>query len=130
MAKKVTIDNLGDAIKDILDEYAGEVNDNLAVITKKIGQKGAQALRNESKSKFDGSKYASGWTYSVDKQRLYTTVTIYNSKQPGLAHLLENGHVKANGTGRYGFWEGIQHIYPVEQELIASYEGEVINALN
>ena len=129
MAKKVTVDNLQEAINDILEEYAGDVQSNIDVITKKIGQKGVQALKNQTKSTFEGKTYASGWTYTAYKERLYTTVVIHNKKQAGLAHLLENGHVKAHGTGRYGQWAGRKHIEPVETALIAEYEREVIQTL-
>ena len=129
MAKKVTIDNLPEAISDILEEFAGDVQNNVDAVTKKIGQKGVQALRTQTKATFEGKKYASGWTYTAFKERLYTTVVIHNKKQAGLAHLLENGHVKANGTGRYGQWEGRKHIEPVEKELVAQYEREVTQAL-
>ena len=125
MAKKVTLNNLNEAIKGILDEYADDIQGNLDVITQKIGQKGVQALRNQTKATFNGKTYASGWSSTVEKQRLYTAVTIHNKKQAGLAHLLENGHVKANGTGRYGSWSGISHIKPVEEQLIVEYEREV-----
>lgn len=125
MAKKVTIDNLQSEINNIMQSYADDVQANIDVITKKIGQKGAQALRNESKSTFDGEKYAKGWGVTVEKTRLYTTVIIHNKKQAGLAHLLEHGHVKANGTGRYGRWDGRTHIAPIETQLIAQYEREV-----
>lgn len=125
MAKKVTIDNLQSEIDKILDEYADDLQANINKVTKKIGQKGVQALRNQSKATFDGKTYASGWTATTEEHRLYTTVIIHNRKQAGLAHLLENGHVKANGTGRYGMWNGREHIAPVEQELVATYEREV-----
>lgn len=125
MAHKVTFENLQSEIDKILQEYADEVQTNLDVITRKIGQKGAQAVRNEAKSKFDGDKYAKGWGVTVEKSRLYTTVYIHNKKQAGLAHLLEHGHVKANGTGRYGYWDGRTHIAPIEKQLIAQYEREV-----
>lgn len=125
MAKKVTIDNLQSEINNIMQSYADDVQANIDVITKKIGQKGAQALRNESKSTFNGEKYAKGWGVTVEKTRLYTTVIIHNKKQAGLAHLLEHGHVKANGTGRYGRWDGRTHIAPIETQLIAQYEREV-----
>ncbi len=135
MAKKVTVDNLDTEIKKILDQYADDVQGNLDTITKQIGQKGAAALRNQSKSTFpDGKKYASGWTATTEKNRLYTVVTIHNKKQAGLAHLLEFGHVSANGTGR-GYVtdkapvKGREHIAPVEQELILQYEREVKAAL-
>ena len=129
MGKKVTIDNLQCAIDEILDDYEGQIYENLDEITKQVGQKGVEALKNSSKQAFDGKKYASGWAMVQEKNRLYTTVTIYNKKQAGLAHLLENGHVKANGTGRYGFWEGKEHILPVEEKLVEEYESEVVNSL-
>lgn len=129
MGKKVTIDNLQSAIDEILDDYEGQIYENLDEITKQAGQKGVEALKNSSKQAFDGKKYASGWAMVQEKNRLYTTVTIYNKKQAGLAHLLENGHVKANGTGRYGFWEGKEHILPVEEKLVEEYESEVVNSL-
>ena len=125
MAKKVTVDNLQSAIDDILDEYAGQVYENLDEITQRIGKKGVEALKNTSKDTFNGKKYASGWAMTAEKNRLYTTVIIHNKKQAGLAHLLENGHVKANGTGRYDFWDGKEHILPVEERLVSEYESEV-----
>ena len=129
MAKKITVDNLQAAINDILEEYQGQVYENLDQITRMIGQKGVEALKNSSKSAFSGKKYASGWAMLAEKSRLYTTVIIYNKKQAGLAHLLENGHVKANGTGRYGQWDGIEHILPVEEKLVDEYESEVVQNL-
>jgi glutamine synthetase type III len=129
MAKKVTVDNLQEAINDILDEYQDKVYENLDEITQRIGKKGVEAVKNASKDTFNGKKYASGWAMQAEKNRLYTTVVIYNKKQAGLAHLLENGHVKANGTGRYGQWDGRSHILPVEEKLIEEYESEVANNL-
>lgn len=124
-SRKVTIDNLGSEIKKILDEYAGNVDENVDEITKKVGKKGAQTLKNESLAKFKDSKkhkkrYGQTWTSKAEKKRLYTTVTIYNS-QPGLPHLLEYGHASRNG----GRVMGQEHISPVEQQLIAEFEREV-----
>lgn len=129
MGKRVTIDNLQSAIDEILKEYADDLQANLDIVTKKIGQKGAQALKNQSKTTFNGKKYASGWGTTVEKQRLYTVVYIHNKKQAGLAHLLENGHVMANGTGRYGQWDGRKHIAPVEEQLVSEYTREVVNQI-
>lgn len=129
MAKKVTVDNLQDAIKDILDEYSDQIYENLDEITQRIGKKGVEAVRNSSKEAFNGKVYASGWGMTVEKNRLYTSVIIHNKKQAGLAHLLEHGHVKANGTGRYGQWDGVEHLLPVEEKLIDEYESEVVRNL-
>lgn len=129
MAKKVTVNNLQDAIKDILDDYGDQAYENLEEITQRIGKKGVEAVRNSSKEAFNGKVYASGWGMTVEKNRLYTSVIIHNKKQAGLAHLLEHGHVKANGTGRYGQWDGVEHLLPVEEKLIDEYESEVVRNL-
>ena len=126
---KVNVDNLDSAIEKILQEYGDEVSANLDEITKKIGQKGAQALRNESLKDFPDSKkhkkrYGQTWTSTVTRNRLYTTVTIYNS-QAGLPHLLEYGHVLRAGGRTIGQVPGKEHIEPVEQKLILEYEKEV-----
>lgn len=123
--KKVTLDNLGSEIKKILDEYEGEVLESLDVVTEKITKKGALALKNESLSKFPDSKkhkkrYGSDWTQKKDKKRLYTKGIIY-SRQPGLPHLLENGHASPNG----GRVPGRAHIAPIEEVLIREFESEV-----
>lgn len=127
--KKVTLDTLGEELNKILDEYAGDIESNLDEITKRVGKKGALALKNESLAAFPDSKkhkkrYGSTWTSRADKQRLYTTVTIYNS-QPGLPHLLEYGHASRSG----GRVQGKAHISPVEEKLILEFEREVESKL-
>jgi len=126
---KVTVDNLAEELKKILDDYGDEVSENLDKITRDIGKKGAQALKNESLGKFPASgkhkkRYGDTWKTEVTKRRLYTTVTIYNS-QAGLPHLLENGHASVNG----GRVPGKTHIAPIEQKLILQFEKEVTSKL-
>lgn len=133
MAKKVTLENLGAEVEKILKKYEGEVEKNLDIVTRKIGQKGAQALRNESLAAFPDSKrhkkrYGATWTSRVEKKRLYTKVIIYNS-QAGLPHLLENGHALVSGGRRVGSVEGRKHIEPIEEKLVEEYEQEVIDRL-
>lgn len=130
MGKKVTIDNLASEITKILQEYENEVDENLDQIVKKIGKKGAQALRNESLDMFPASgkhkrRYGSTWKTTTERRRLYTLVTIHNA-QPGFPHLLEYGHVVSNGTGRnLGQASAHPHIAKVETRLIREFETEV-----
>lgn len=119
MAKtgKVSADNLGDAIRDILDEYAEDVQGNLDQITKRVAQKGVQALRSAS-GVFKGSgKYKSGWSVDITTNRLGTTAHIWNKKTPGLPHLLEYGHANVGG----GRTPGREHIAPVEEALVREF---------
>lgn len=125
---KVTIDNLASEIEKIMESYGDEVSKNMDEIVRKVGQKGAQALRNESKSTFGTNDYPKSWTYKVERNRLYTTVTIY-SRTPGLPHLLEHGHAIVSGGRKVGDARAFEHIEPVEKELIEDYEKEVMRKL-
>ena len=125
MPKKVTTDTLADSIRDILEEYGDEVKGSLDEITKKIAQKGQQAIKNESKSKFNGKRYWKGWKVYLQVGRLDTKATIYNESLPGLPHLLEYGHAKRGG----GRVQGTVHIAPVEEQLVNEFEKQVRSKL-
>lgn len=144
MAKKVTVENLSSEIQKIVNDYGKEVETNVSEVTKAVTKKGAQALKNESLSVFKNSgkqkngRYGTGWTSQIDEKRLVTVGTIYNSKYPGLPHLLENGHdlyiTHANRGGgrtitRVGRVAGKPHIAKVEQELMTEFENSVVRAI-
>ena len=132
MAGKTPIDKLNSAISDILNEYAEDLQGNLDRIVPEIGKKGAQALKAEARKKLKKGtgEYVKGWKYQVDKRRLSTTVTIYN-EHPSLPHLLEYGHVTRNGTKRkdYPDTPAHRHIQPVAEELVETFEREVVSKL-
>jgi hypothetical protein len=119
---KVTAGDLEDSIKKALDKYESEVKQTLASITKEVTKKGVQALKTESAETFGTTrkrdkKYSKTWTSSIETNTLSTQGTIYNT-QSGLPHLLENGHVSRNGTGRtFGTVKGRPHISKVESEI-------------
>ena len=128
MAKRSSIDKLTSDISNILAEYGDDISENLMEISKKIAKKGAIAIRNEAKDKFNGTgQYAKGWkvetTGNMHRQVTWSNI-IYN-EYPGLPHLLEHGHAKRTG----GRVEGRPHIAPVESKLIKQYETEVLNNL-
>lgn len=112
MARKVPLERLADSIEKILADFGEEVQGNLDSVTEKLAKEGSKTLRAES-GIFRGSRYAKGWTYQIDKERLATIATIYN-KTPGLPHLLENGHANRGG----GRTPGRTHISPVEEKLV------------
>lgn len=126
---KVTPDNLGKEVDKILAKYTDEINENIDKIRKQVAQKGAQALRNESKSKFKGTgKYAKGWTVTEVKHPNYTSAVIHN-KEAGLPHLLEHGHALIRGGRAVGRVQGREHIAPVEEKLIEEFVNEVVSKL-
>lgn len=130
MASRVRIkpEQLEGEIAKILSEYNDEIEENLDVITTQVAKKGVQALKNEAKDKFNGNKYWKSWTSSKEKYKHYVSVVIH-SKMPGLPHLLEHGHALVLGGRKVGHVDGREHIAKVEDELIKSYEEEVISRL-
>lgn len=134
MAKKVTLNNLDKAIMSALEEYGGDIRENLDAITKSVVKQGVSALRSESAATFGTTakrekKYARTWTSTTQTGRLSTQGWIYNT-QPGLPHLLENGHVCRNGTKRtFGDVPGREHIAKVERKLETIFTQEVKNKL-
>ena len=131
MARKTLVDKLNEAISGILSQYADEIDQNVGEIAVAIGKKGVQALKSASRETFPNGTgaYASGWKQQVTTDRTGTVVTIYN-EHPGKPHLLENGHVCRNGTGRtFGRVPGHPHIKPVADELVETFEREVTSKL-
>lgn len=135
MARKVTIENLNEAIQDILEEYADDIDFKNKETIKEVSKAGSKALQNLSKSTFGGNgDYAKGWTYKIEEKRLYAKVIIHNKSEYRLAHLLENGHLVRNGTGRVKsgkktFVQGKPHISTIEQKLIEDYTEGIIKAI-
>ena len=122
--RKVTPDNLSDAIAEILEEYGDDVERNVNQVTKKIGQTGKKALKSASEVFGGTGKYKKGWSVKNTTENGVLKATLYN-KLPGLPHLLENGHANRDG----GRTPGRPHIAPVEATLIEEYEEGVIKAI-
>lgn len=124
-SRKITADNLGEAIAGILEEYGDEAQKDMDDVVKDVGKAGVKAIKSAS-GVFGGTgKYRKGWTSQTDTERYGSTVTIYN-RTPGLPHLLENGHAKRGG----GRVPGKTHIAPVEQELIKQFEEQIEKAVS
>ena len=127
MPKKTPIDKLEANISKIYADYEKGILLTAEDVTKKIGQKGATAVRQESKANGWGenTKYDSGWKAKFTKERLGYKTQIHNANVPGLPHLLENGHAKRNG----GRVNGKIHIKPIEDKLNEEYFEAMRDAL-
>lgn len=121
MAKRSTVDTLALDIQDILDEYGEDVENLTTDAVREIGKRGVQALRSNSEVFRGTGKYKSGWTSKVEETRMGAKAILYNSKVPGLPHLLEYGHAKRGG----GRVSGTVHIKPVEDELEKAFTQEL-----
>lgn len=71
----------------------------------------SQDVKSNSASLFGVGEYSNGWTWT----RQGDSTVVYNSgKHASLAHLLENGHMVVDRSGRkHGFWNPpAQHVAP------------------
>lgn len=125
-SKKVPIDGLDTAIKDILAEYAQGIGETVDAAVKDVAKAGAKALRQEAKRSFGGTgAYAKGWTSKVIKGEHGSQGVIYNKDLPGLPHLLEYPHLTRSGKRT----SGKIHIQPVEEAIVKKFENVIIQGV-
>ena len=132
MAKVIPTEKLESEIKAILEEYAGEIDNNVALVTQEVARVGVNDLRANARRVLKRKKrYVNGWRYDVFRERLYTYAVIHNSSLPGLPHLLEKGHVTRNGTGRIVKKNAKNptpahvHIQPIEDIIVRDFESKL-----
>jgi len=117
-------EQLAAELSKILEEYADEVERTSAECVRKVARAGAKTLRKVS-PRLSG-KYAAGWTFKAEVRRLDASAVVYDGKAPGLAHLLEHGHVTRNGTGRtYPRTPAHPHIAKVEEQIARDFEKQI-----
>ena len=111
----------------ILEEYVDEARDAINEAAESVAKQTVQKLKATSpKKRIKGGTYASGWTLkTLSVGASSTAITVYNSKAPGLTHLLENGHASYNQHGgSYRYVSGRPHIKPVEEWANQEFENE------
>lgn len=127
---KTTLDRMAAELAKIMQEYGDSVTEATGEAVEAAAKQAQKALRSSS-PKLSG-KYAKGWKTEVERGRMYTSATIYNANAPGLAHLLEFGHVSKNGTGRT-FEPSVParpHIAAVEEQVVEGFEKELEARIN
>lgn len=132
MATTIAPDQLSAELQKILDQYGDNIADHTKEAVRAAAKKGAIALKSVSKSTFgtvkaQERKYADSWAVKYETGKLYEMAILYNNK-PGLPHLLEYGHA-LRGGGRSGHVAGREHIKPVEEDLVNSFEAAVREAI-
>lgn len=120
MANNVSIKggSLQAQIMDAFDVTEAVVNQAAEDCSYKAAQKTKELLKG---APVNGTRYNSGWKIKKGK----TEATVYQASQPGLTHLLENGHdIVINGQ-KVGRARAIPHIKPAE-EIGKEYFEELI----
>ena len=110
MGKKVSIDQLAEAVNEQLQEY----NKLSAEVVKTAVTKAGNAVKNDigANAPRKSGRYAKSWrTKKTKETSTELQVTVYSPTRYMLAHLLEHGHAK-RGSGRV---RAIPHIAPAEE---------------
>lgn len=101
-----------DSVEVLLSKALDEVNDEANEILFKCMSKAMRKAKKEviMRSPVLTAKYKKGWTTRTLRLKTGFDGVIYNKTYPGLTHLLNNGHIKANQYGTYGRENGDNHI--------------------
>lgn len=109
------LEQFGNAAYSVIEETCAETAKEVAKELRKGGSYNTHAT---------GEKYNKGWTTEEQTGRLkgsrvmMASTIVYNKNIPGLAHLLEFGHVKRNG----GRTKAFNYIAPIADSAEQKFE--------
>jgi hypothetical protein len=111
MSKKVSIDQLEDAIMQELNEYASLASDDLKDAVRKTAKDVRTDIRDSAPVRT--GKYKRSWSVKkVSETADSINLVVHSRNRYQIAHLLEHGHAKRGG-GRVA---AMPHIAPAEQK--------------
>ena len=137
MSVRVTTKTLASEILKEMELYTDNVS---AAVSKAVDDIAVDSMRKlQATRSAHGSnvwkRYPLGWTIkrkmpTKGKNKGRKTAIVYNRDHYRLTHLLENGHVIKNGTGRtYGRTRSFEHIGPVNEEAQKRLEEAIMEAI-
>lgn len=118
--KRIRPLDLTATVQQLLKEYGQEVYEIMDDCVDEVAKEAASKLHGVNRfapGRNPTGKYSESWTVDKEKTgRLAVNRVVHNEEYYRLTHLLENGHVSRNGTGRYfGDVPAYPHIAPVNE---------------
>ena len=125
--RNIGLEDLGDAIADIVKEYQKTCETKIDTATKETAKEGAEIVKAAAQGQ-GWSQYPSYWTYKQSDKNQYV---IY-AKKPGtpLVHLLEKGHrVVAWGKDTGKRTAARPHVIPSIPEINSKFKKNLLKAV-
>lgn len=129
---KVSTNELAGAVIKELNRYTEEVENRVAAAVIEVGNLGAKELQGITQVDESNvwKNYPRGWTTENKRRKGQQTSEIHNKTYYRLTHLLENGHVIKNGTGRtYGNTRAFPHIEAVDKKSVELLDKKIREAI-
>lgn len=115
--RRVSVDQMADAIMDGLLEYADLATDVMKDCVKKAGN--TVKKETQANAPVKTGKYKKSWALKRQRETYNTLeVVVHSRNRYQLTHLLEKGHAKRSG----GRVRAIPHIAPAEEKGIRELE--------
>lgn len=111
--RKVTPENLGAAIEQILTDYAHEVVTDTKEAVEATGKLAAETAQAYA-SRIGRGKYAKSIKSKTESSTSFGTTVVVYSTQYRIAHLLEHGHVVKKNGKVVGTARAFPHFTPAE----------------
>lgn len=123
--RRVTVDQMADAIMEGLLEYAELATDTMKDCVKKAGNTVKKETQDNAPVK--SGRYKKSWAVKRQKETSTTLEMVVHSKNRyQLTHLLEKGHAKRGG----GRVKAIPHIGPAEEKGLRELEDSIKRGLS
>lgn len=123
--RRVTVDQMADAVMDGLLEYAELATDVMKNCVKKAGN--TVKKETQANAPVRSKRYQKSWTVKKQKESSNALkVVVHSRNRYQLTHLLEKGHAKRGG----GRVRAIPHIAPAEEKGIRELEEGIRRGLS
>jgi hypothetical protein len=119
-----TINNLDEAIADILEDYSTAITETVNEQT----EKAANQLKKDisADAPIRTGKQKKSWRVTKKKIAGIDLLAIVHSTDYRKVHLLENGHLTRNGVTRT---KPMRYISKNEEKIIEQYQRDVVTAI-
>lgn len=119
------LNQLTKEVNKTLMQYSRNCSEEVYKAAEEVAQATVDTLKTTGNYEDRTGKYRKGFAVKKQNHYTYPSATVHN-KVYRLTHLLENGHMKANGKGRT---KAFPHWKPAEEKAVKEFEDKVKDKL-